>query len=89
MKIWLLGWVCRWACELYDDGSRAVVRCSALYVGSAREASGLAVLVYGMDPKVASLGSWDMYYLALNHGQGHGVVVYDSFDMEADADRVV
>jgi hypothetical protein len=45
--------------------SRALVRCSALYAGSASEASGQAVLVYGRAPKVASLGSWDMYYLAL------------------------
>ena len=40
-------------------------RCSNLYAGSAREASGQAVLVYGRAPKVASLGSWDMYSLAL------------------------
>jgi hypothetical protein len=36
-----------------------------VYVGSAREASGHAVLVNGRAPKVASLGSWDMYSLAL------------------------
>ena len=45
--------------------SRSVVRCSALYAGSVREASGHDVLVYGRAPKVASLGSWDMYSLAL------------------------
>ena len=66
MKIWLLGWVCRWAYALYNACSRAVVRCSALYAGSAKEASGQAVLVYGRAPKIASLGSWDMYSLALS-----------------------
>jgi len=60
----LLGWVCRWACALYIACSRAVVRCSALYVGSASEASGHAILVYGRAPNVAFLGSWDMYSLA-------------------------
>ena len=45
--------------------SKAVVRCSALYVDSAREASGQAVLVHGRAPKIASLGSWDMYSLVL------------------------
>ena len=63
--MWLLGWVCRWACALYIACSRAVVRCSALYAGSAREASGQEVLVYGKAPNVASLGSWDMYSLVL------------------------
>ena len=63
--MWLLGLFCRWACALYNACSRAVVRCSALYDGSASEASGQAVLVYGIAPKVASLGSWDMYSLAL------------------------
>ena len=29
------------------------------------EASGHAILVYGRTPKVASLGSWDMYSLDL------------------------
>ena len=62
--MWLLGWVCRWACALYNTCSRAIVNCSALYVGSAREASGSAVLVYGRAPKTASLESWDMYSLA-------------------------
>ena len=38
---------------------------SALYAGSAKEASGHAVLVYGRARKVASLGSWEMYSLAL------------------------
>ena len=42
-----------------------MVSYSALYIGSASEASGQAVLVYGRAPKVASLGSWDMYSLAL------------------------
>ena len=50
---------------MYNAYSRAVVRCSDFYVGSAMEASGQAVLVYGRAPKVASLGSWDMYSLAL------------------------
>ena len=57
MRIWLIGWV-------YNACSRAVVRCSALYAGNAREASGQAVLVYGRAPNIASLGSWDMYFLA-------------------------
>ncbi len=65
-EIWLLGCMCRWTCALYNANcSRVVVRCSALYVGSAREASGQAVLVYGRDPKVTSFGSWDMYSFAL------------------------
>jgi hypothetical protein len=42
-----------------------MVRCSALYDGSAGEALGQEALVYGIAPKVASLGSWDMYSLAL------------------------
>ena len=63
--MWLLGWVCRRACALYEACSRVVVRYSTLYAGSAREASGQAVLVYGRAPKVESLGSWDMYSLAL------------------------
>ena len=57
--------MCRWACALYNACSRVVIRCSALYAGNAMEASGQAVLVYGRAPKVASLGSWDMYSLAL------------------------
>ena len=61
----LLGWVCRWACALYNACSRAVVRRSAVYAGSARDASSKGVLVYGTAPKTAYLGSWDMYYLAL------------------------
>jgi hypothetical protein len=40
------------------------VRCSALYAGSAREASGQAVFVYGKAPKTVSLGTWDMYFVA-------------------------
>ncbi len=63
--MWLLGWVCRWACARYNACSRVVVRSSALYAGSANKASCHAVLVYGRDPKAASLGSWDMYSLAL------------------------
>jgi hypothetical protein len=63
--MWLLGWVFRWACTLYNACSRAVVSCSALYASSAKEASCQAVLVYGRAPKVASLGTWDMYSLAL------------------------
>ena len=50
---------------MYSAWSRAVVRCLPLYTANAREASGQAVLVYGRAPKVASLGSWDMYSLAL------------------------
>jgi len=65
MRIWLLAWERRWACALYNACSRAVVRCSAVYDGSAMEALGQAVLVYGRAPKVASLGSWYMYSLAL------------------------
>jgi hypothetical protein len=59
--MWLLGWVCRWACALYNACSRVVVSCSALNAGNAKEASGQAVLVYGRSAKTASLGSWDMY----------------------------
>ena len=51
---------------MYNAYSRVVVRCSALYAGSAREAFGQAVLVYGRAPKIASLGLWDMYSLALS-----------------------
>ena len=57
MRIWLLDWVCRCACALYNVCSRAVVRCLALYAGSAKEASGQAIFVYVRAPKVASLGS--------------------------------
>ncbi len=60
-----MGWLCRWACALYNACSRVVIKWSALYVGRAREASGQAVLVYGIAPKVVSLGSWDIYSLAL------------------------
>ena len=63
--MWLLGWVWRWACALYNVCSRAVVSCSALYGGSAKEASGHAVLVYGRAPNGASLESWDMHSFAL------------------------
>ncbi len=63
--MWLLGWVCRWACALYNACSRTVVSCSVLYASNAKEASSQAVLVYGRAPKTASLGSWDMYSLAL------------------------
>jgi len=79
--MWLLGWVSRCTCALYSACSRAVVKCSALYAGNAREASDHAILVYGRAPKVASLGSWDMYSLAPRGG--HGVAVYNSFDIEA------
>ena len=68
----LLGWVCRWACALYTACSNAMVSYSALYAGSARDASGQAVLVYGRAPKAASLGSWDTYSLALS-GRVRGV----------------
>ena len=64
---------------MYNACSRAVVRCSALYAGNAREASGHTVLVYGRAPKVSSLGSWDMYSLALRGG--HRDAVYDSFEL--------
>jgi len=50
---------------VYSACSRDVVRCSLLYVGSAKEALGSAVLVYGMASKIASLGSWDVYSLAI------------------------
>ena len=60
-----LGWERRWACALYSACSRVVVRRLALYVGSANEASCQANLVYGRAPKVASLGSRDIYSLAL------------------------
>ena len=50
---------------MYTACSRVVVSFSAVYVGSAKEASGQAVLVYGRAPKGASLGSWDMYSFAL------------------------
>ena len=63
--MWLFGWVCRWACSLYNACSRAVVSSFALYAGIAKEALGLAVLVYGRAPKVASLGFCDMYSLAI------------------------
>ena len=49
---------------MYRACSRVGVSFSALYAGSAREASGQAVLVYGRAPKTASLGAWDMYFLA-------------------------
>ena len=78
----LIGWVWLWACALYNACSWDVESCSALYAGSAKEASGQAVLVYGRAPKTASLGSWDMYSLALR-GEGHGGALYDSFDLEA------
>ena len=65
-----------------------MVRRSTVYVGNDREASGHAVLVHGRAPKVASFGSCDMYSFALR-GKGHGATVYDSFDLEAVAKRVV
>ena len=65
IRMWLLGWACRWACAMYNACSRVVVSCPTLYIGSAKEASGHAVLVYGRAPKTACLGSWDMYSLAL------------------------
>ena len=43
---------------MYNACSRAVVSCSALYAGSAKEASGQAVFVHGRAPKTASLGPW-------------------------------
>ncbi len=77
--MWLLGWVCLWACAMYNACYSAVVICLTLYVGSAREASGHAVLVCGRAPKTASLGSWDMYSFS-SQGKSHGVAVYDSLD---------
>jgi hypothetical protein len=65
MRMWLLGWVCRWACAMYNACSRVVVRCSVLYDGGAREAPDQLVLVYGRAPKVASLGSRDTHSLTL------------------------
>ena len=50
---------------MYNACSRTLVRCSSLYASNTREASGQAVLVYERAPKVASLGSWDVYSLAL------------------------
>jgi hypothetical protein len=61
----LLSRVCRWAFAMYNACSRAVVSCSALYAENAREASGQAVFVYGRASKAASLGSLDIYSLAL------------------------
>ena len=72
-------------CAGGDVRSRVVLSFSALYVGNAMEASGKAILVYVRAPKTASLGSWDMYSLALREGDAHGVAVYDSFDLEAVA----
>jgi hypothetical protein len=63
--MWLFGWVCLWACAMYNACSSDVVICCVLYSGIARKASGNVVLVYGRAPKTASSGSWDMYYLAL------------------------
>jgi len=65
MRIWLLVWVFRRACALYNACSRVVVRRSSIYAGSAKEASSHAVLVYGSAPKVASFESCDMYSFAL------------------------
>ena len=42
-----------------------MVSCSGLYPGSARDASGHAVFVYGRAPKSPSFGSWDIYSVAL------------------------
>ena len=65
---------------MYNACSRVVVRCSALYVGNAKEASGQAILVYGRAPKTASLGSWDMYSLALR-GRVMGLIYVDLHDI--------
>ena len=62
--MWLLGCVCRWTWALYNACSSAVVKCSGLYPGSAREASRHAVFVNGRAPKSPSLGPWDMYSVA-------------------------
>ena len=50
---------------MYSACFSVLIKWSALYDGRAREASGQAVLLYEIAPKVVSLGSWDMYYLAL------------------------
>jgi hypothetical protein len=63
---------------MYNACSRVVVSSSALYVGSARDASSQAVLVYGRAPKIASLGSWNIYILLGSQWKGEGVAVYDS-----------
>ncbi len=60
----LIGWVCLWACAMYNACSSAMVICCAVNDDIAREASGRAVLLYGRAPKTASLGSWDLYSLA-------------------------
>ncbi len=57
--------MCLWACAVYNACSSVVVICCVLYRGGAREVSGHAVLVYERASKTASLGSWDMYSLAL------------------------
>jgi hypothetical protein len=62
--MWLFGCVCRRAWALYSACSSAVVSCSGVYPGSAREASGQAVFVNGRALKSLSLGSWDMYSVA-------------------------
>ncbi len=62
--MWLLGCVCWWTWALYIACSSAVVSCSGLYPGCAREASGQAVLVNGRAMKSPSLGSWDIYSVA-------------------------
>ena len=63
--MWLLVWVCLWACAIYNACSSDVVICCDFHDSSAREASGHAVLVYGRAQKTASLGSCDLYSLAL------------------------
>ena len=63
--MWLLGRVYRWACALYSACSSALVSLSGLNPGSARDASGQAVFVYGRAPNYASLGSCEIYSVAL------------------------
>jgi hypothetical protein len=49
---------------MYKACSRAVVSCSDLYSGSARDSYGQTDLAYERSAKIASLGSWDIYFLA-------------------------
>ena len=72
---------------MYNAYFRAVVRCSALYDGNARKASGQAVLVYGMVPK-AILGVMGYVFFSPQE-EGHGAAVYDSSDLKAATKRIV
>ena len=72
--MWLLGWVYRWACELYSACSRALVSYSALYVGNVREASGQAVFCVWKGPEDYILGVVGYVFLS-SQGEGHGVAL--------------